>query len=41
MDILYVFSDIKNWKIWNWKEQSSDRGIWRKFIMEVNIRIGL
>jgi hypothetical protein len=37
----YVMSDIKKSKIRNWMEQSRDRGIWRRSIMEAKARIGL
>ena len=36
-----VSSDIKKCKIRKWKEQSKDRGIWRRSIMEAKARIGL
>jgi hypothetical protein len=36
-----VLSDINKCKIRNWKEQSRDRGIWRRAIIETKVRIGL
>ena len=33
-------SDIKKCKIRNWKEQSRDRGIWRKSIVEAKAALG-
>ena len=36
-----VLPDLKECKIRNWKEQSRDRGIWRRSIMEVKTRIEL
>jgi hypothetical protein len=36
-----VLLDIRKCKIRNWKEQSRDRGIWMRSIMEVKACIGL